>query len=44
MLFEAEVVPLFIWGVCIVSLLELIVGCWMLKKDKKSLYFLLAML
>lgn len=35
MLFEAEVIPLFIRGVCIVSLLELIIGCWVLKKDKK---------
>lgn len=35
MLFEAEVIPVFIWGVCIVSLLELIVGCWVLKRDKK---------
>ena len=35
MKFEAEVIPLFIQGVCTVSLLELVVGCWLLKRDKK---------
>ena len=37
MAFEAEVIPLFIGGVCIVSLLELLIGCRILKRDKKSM-------
>ena len=41
MSFEAEVVPLFIGGVCVVILLELIVGCCMLKKEKELIpYFI----
>ncbi len=35
MLFEAEVIPMFIGGVGVVSLLELIIGCWVLKRDKR---------
>ena len=34
MSFEAEVIPLFIGGVLVVSIMELIVGCVFLK-DKK---------
>ena len=35
MLFEAEVVFVFINAVCIVSLLELLIGCWLLRRAKK---------
>lgn len=34
MLFEAEVIPMFIWGVGIVSILELGIGCWLLRREK----------
>lgn len=36
MTFEAEVIPLFIGGVSVVSVLELVVGCMMLKGRKKA--------
>jgi len=36
MSFEAEVIPLFIGGISIVSILELIVGCIMLRKLQKA--------
>ncbi|MBQ9133246.1 MAG: hypothetical protein IJX64_01800 [Clostridia bacterium] len=36
MIFEAEVIPLFIGGVSIVSILELVFGCMMLKHRKKA--------
>ncbi|MBE6568685.1 MAG: hypothetical protein E7658_00535 [Ruminococcaceae bacterium] len=41
MLFEAEVIPLFISGVCIISVLELIFGCIILKKRKKACILLI---
>ncbi len=34
MSFEAEVIPLFICGISIVSILELIIGCIMLKSSQ----------
>ena len=37
MVAESVKVPLFIGGVCIVSLLELIIGCCFLKKEKKTI-------
>lgn len=36
MTFEAEVIPLFIGGAAVVSILELVVGCVMLKGRKKA--------
>ena len=39
---ESEVVPLFIVGVCIVTLLELIAGCMLLKNQKKTRTHLIA--
>lgn len=36
MSFEAEVIPLFIGGVLFVSILELIVGCLMLRRNKSA--------
>ena len=33
--FESEVIPLFIGGVCVVTLLELIIGCRALKGKRK---------
>lgn len=38
MSFESEVIPLFIGGVCIVSLLELVIGCCLLKKKTIPLF------
>ena len=32
--FESEVIPLFIGGVCVVTLLELVIGCALLKGEK----------
>jgi len=40
--FESEVIPLFIGGVCVVSLLELLCGCSILKSQKKSPGLLIA--
>ena len=40
--FESEVIPLFIGGVCLVSLLELICGCSILKSQKKAPGLLIA--
>ncbi len=37
MLFEAEVIPMFIGGICVVSILELIIGCLVLKREKRFL-------
>lgn len=37
MLFEEEVLPFFIEGVLIVSILEIIIGCFLLRADKKSM-------
>ena len=34
--FESEVIPMFIGGVGIVSLLELIIGCAILKEKKEA--------
>lgn len=42
MLFEAEVIPLFIGGVCVVSGLELVAGCMMLRHFKKARIRLIA--
>ncbi len=36
MSFEAEVIPLFIGGVLVVSSFELIVGCVLLKNKKSA--------
>lgn len=36
MSFEAEVIPLFIGGAAVVSILELVFGCLMLKRQKKA--------
>lgn len=36
MSFEAEVIPLFIGGVIVVSILELILGCLYLKEQKRA--------
>ena len=36
MSFEAEVIPLFIGGVLVVSSFELIVGCVLLKNKKRD--------
>ena len=32
--FESEVLPLFLGGVCLVSLLELVIGCVLLKGER----------
>lgn len=37
MSFEAEVFPLFIGGVCVVTILELVFGCILLRGQKKAL-------
>ena len=37
MQFESEVLPLFLFGISFVSLLELIIGCWMLRRNKRAL-------
>ena len=36
MSFEAEVIPLFITGVCAVSVLEMVSGCVLLKQAKRA--------
>ncbi len=36
MSFEAEVIPLFIGGASVISVLELVFGCVMLKRQKKA--------
>jgi len=36
MSFEAEVIPLFIGGVSVISILELVFGCIVLQKQKKA--------
>ena len=41
MSFEAEVIPLFIGGVSIVSILELVIGCILLRRQKKALLCLI---
>lgn len=42
MAFESEVIPLFIGGVCVVSILELVIGCALLKNQKKTRSLLIA--
>ena len=37
MAFESEVIPLFIGGVTLVTLIELIAGCIMLKGEKENI-------